>query len=118
MNIFAVIEEDRGMGIIPECAYLSKESAEKHASKSSHTYCYEIEVVDIPKNTIRVWQFEDAPKEYKILSPHRGDEDWVAFIPDHLGIYISWIEEGTPFGCCSVSTHEVAGGIIKIGAHA
>lgn len=71
---------------------------------------------------IRVYRFQDAPQELRDLSPHGGDEDWLAVIPEYLTIdRIPWMEEGTPFGCASVSTHEYPnfeGWLVKIGAHA
>ena len=71
------------------------------------------------KKTILVWRFEDAPEEYKALSHHGGDEDWVAFIPNkYKDYYLGWMDEGTSFGSCSVSEHKVKGGIVRIGAHA
>jgi hypothetical protein len=74
--------------------------------------------IDMNK-TILVWRFEDAPKEYQELSDHGGDEDWVAFVPEYMKDYwIGWLESGSYFGCASVSEHEVAGDIIRIGAHA
>jgi hypothetical protein len=67
---------------------------------------------------IRVWRFSDAPAEFRALSPHGGDEDWVAYIPKALcEEWIGWMEPGTAFGCCHVSRHAVQGGIIKIGSH-
>lgn len=71
---------------------------------------------------IRVWSFYDAPQEFRDLSPHGGDEDWLAFIPAAVlladGDYIPWMESGGSFGCCDVSRHAVPGGQIRIGAHA
>lgn len=68
---------------------------------------------------ISVWRFDDAPLEYQELSPHGGDEDWVAFIPeDEIMPYLSWAESGTPFGYCDVSIHRVDNGEVRIGAHA
>lgn len=69
---------------------------------------------------IKVWQFENAPSEYRELSPHGGDEDWLAFVPSTFpyGSWIPWLESGTPFGRCEVSEHEVEGGKVFIGAHA
>jgi hypothetical protein len=70
-------------------------------------------------DAIIVWPFYDAPDEYMRLSPHGGDEDWLAFIPDRLSDrWIGWMEEGSSFGCSSVSEHKVEGGIVRIGAHA
>jgi len=69
--------------------------------------------------TIRIWRFYDAPQEYQGLSTYYGDEDWVAFVPDSLkDEYIGFLEEGSSFGCCSVSEHSIPGGTILIGAHA
>lgn len=69
---------------------------------------------------IRAWAFEDAPEEFKKLSDHGGDEDWVAHIPKAIsGDFINWMEEGTAFGCCRVSEHKLPdGSIVRIGAHA
>ena len=68
---------------------------------------------------IQVWPFEGAPAEYKALSEHGGDEDWLAFVPDCLADrWIGWLESGTSFGVCDVSEHRVEGGIVRIGAHA
>ncbi len=68
---------------------------------------------------ILVWPFKYAPLEFKIFSPHGGDEDWVAFVPDmYRDMYISWLDSGGGFGCCYVSQHEVPGGTVYIGAHA
>lgn len=72
------------------------------------------------KNPILVWRFEDAPEQYQKLSPHGGDEDWIAVIPpDVTDAYIAWMDEGTPFGCCDVEEIKLEGGIrVRIGAHA
>lgn len=70
---------------------------------------------------ICVWRFRDAPEAYRDLSPHGGDEDWVAFVPAPLADqYIGWLEQGTAFGCCDVSRHDLpdASGTVYIGAHA
>ena len=68
---------------------------------------------------IKVWRFYDAPVEYQELSPHGGDEDWLAFIPEKLAQqWIGWIDGGTAFGCSDVSCHTVPGGEVRIGAHA
>lgn len=69
--------------------------------------------------TIKVWRFEDAPEEYRKLSEHGGDEDWLAFVPGSLSReYIGWMQPGSSFGICDVSEHDVDGGIVFIGAHA
>lgn len=69
---------------------------------------------------IRVWRFDQAPAIFQQLSPHGGDEDWLAFVPFDVQRRgnIGWLEGGTPFGCCDVSEHEVLGGVVYIGAHA
>ena len=68
---------------------------------------------------ILVWRFYDAPKEYQGLSPHGGDEDWIALVPNSMsGDYIGWLEPGSRFGCCDVSEHKVDSGTVYIGAHA
>ena len=68
---------------------------------------------------IQVWSFYDAPEAYRELSPHGGDEDWLALIPAHLADrYIGWLESGSSFGRCDVSEHpQPDGSIIRIGAH-
>ena len=64
---------------------------------------------------IRIWRFEYAPAEYRARSEHGGDEDWVAFVPEYIrDAYLGWMDEGTPFGCCHVSEHEVVGGVVRI----
>lgn len=69
---------------------------------------------------IQVWRWEDAPEEYRALSTHGGDEDWVALVPKEMAAeYIGWMEDGSPFGCCSVSKDMLPNGdVVRIGAHA
>jgi hypothetical protein len=72
---------------------------------------------------IKVWPWSEAPTELKALSPHGGDEDWVALIPARLaGKWIGWCDPniaGTPFGCAGISEHQLSdGSIVRIGAHA
>ena len=69
---------------------------------------------------IRVWRFQDAPKDLAALSRDGGDEDWLALVPVYLrNAYISWLEDGGPFGVCSVSRHDLPDGrVVFIGAHA
>lgn len=33
---------------------------------------------------IKIWQFDGAPPEYKAMSGHGGDEDWVIYSPPGL----------------------------------
>lgn len=71
-------------------------------------------------SAIQIWRFDEAPKEYQDLSEHGGDEDWVALLPASFdGEIITWLEDGSSFGCCSVSEHKLSDGrIVRIGAHA
>lgn len=65
-----------------------------------------------------VWAWWDAPGELRSLSPHGGDEDWVALVPKDVQ-RPSWTDSGTAFGCCDVSEHEYEDKrIVLIGAHA
>jgi hypothetical protein len=69
------------------------------------------------KEAIKVWKFDDAPPEYKLLSTNGGDEDWVAFVPrKFVGEYIAWLDSNQ-FGCAGVQTIEVDDGTIYIGCH-
>ena len=74
------------------------------------------------KRAILVWPFDRAPVKYKNLSTSGGDEDWVAFIPDGAmkpdGYTPTWMDEGGPFGWCSVKHYPVKGGRVVIGSHA
>jgi hypothetical protein len=54
---------------------------------------------------ITVWRFYEAPEELRNLSPHGGDEDWLAEIPQQMETP-TWIEAGSAFGACDVSEHE------------
>ena len=35
-------------------------------------------------NYIKIYRFEDAPEELKMLSTNGGDEDWIVIIPPSL----------------------------------
>ena len=70
-------------------------------------------------NYIKVYRFEDAPEELRILSTNGGDEDWIAIVPPSLqDDYFPWLEEGSLFGCCSVDEYWLDGNKILIGCHA
>ena len=71
-------------------------------------------------NAIQVWRFQDAPERLQRLSNNGGDEDWLALIPVSLrDEWISWLEEGGPFGCCDVQSVDMPdGSLVKIGSHA
>ena len=62
-----------------------------------------------------LWSFCDAPQEYRDLSGHGGDEDYVLFVPDGFIGYIDNIVRA--IGEDDTSEHPVAGGTIYIGAH-
>lgn len=70
---------------------------------------------------IKIWAFHDAPAEYRALSSHGGDEDYLALIPkewiETQPIPV-WLEYGS-FGVCDISHHELSdGSVVCIGAHA
>jgi hypothetical protein len=68
---------------------------------------------------IQVWAWDDAPTEYRALSTHGGDEDWVAFVPADWGDECPpWMSEGTRFAVCDLYRYKVENGWIYIGAHA
>lgn len=73
------------------------------------------------KEPIIVHAYYDAPDELRGLSPHAGDEDWLAELPPDFDGPPLWMDEGTPFGCCDVSWHDHPsrpGWHVAIGAHA
>ena len=51
-------------------------------------------MTDITKPPIHVWPFHDAPQAYRDMSPHGGDEDWIALIPDLHNWLDQAFEEG------------------------
>ena len=76
---------------------------------------------------IKVWRYYDAPEELRKLSPHGGDEDWLALIPADMESE-TWVEFATnseysnpasrAFGCCDISEHRLEdGSLVRIGAH-
>jgi hypothetical protein len=75
---------------------------------------------EAPSLEIRVWRFEDAPEEYRALSEHGGDEDWVALVPAGLADeYLGWLEKGSAFGYYDVQIARLPDGSeVRIGAHA
>lgn len=70
-------------------------------------------------NYIKIYRFEDAPEELKMLSTNGGDEDWIVIIPPSLqDEYISWFETGTSFGFGRVEVHMLENGNkVLIGCH-
>lgn len=75
--------------------------------------------LDHRDGAILVWRFREAPDSLREMSEHGGDEDWVAYVPASVQDgEPMWAAEGTPFGCFSVSRHElVDGSAVLIGAH-
>lgn len=70
------------------------------------------------RSCIKVWPFNQAPPEFQSLSPHGGDEDWLALIPPDMSIPY-WMDSGGSFGICDTSIHDIADGFtVCIGAHA
>ena len=66
---------------------------------------------------ISIYEFDNAPQEWRALSPHGGDEDWLAFVPDSMmNNYMPFLEVGR-FGN-DVTEHKVSGGVVFIAAHA
>lgn len=73
--------------------------------------------VNTPLDAITVWRFRDAPESLRDVSPHGGDEDWLAYRPlVFADEYIPWLEQGR-FGCNTVSRHPIHGGDVLIGTH-
>lgn len=71
------------------------------------------------KPFIRVWKWEDAPKEFQSLfSPN--DADWLALAPAEMAVeMIPWIELGDGFGRCDVNKCKLEGGdVVYVGYHA
>jgi hypothetical protein len=72
---------------------------------------------------IKVWAFEDAPKELQALSQHGGDEDWLILIPASYKQVM--LQYGLPTwmlgtdSCNEPSEHVLENGDhVIIGAHA
>ena len=91
--------------------------------------------MSVLSSAIVVWRYADAPESLRALSPHGGDEDWLAVVPRDLcdphviedwprprltdgtcyddgrsydredGPLPAWMHSGTAFGWCSVSVH-------------
>jgi hypothetical protein len=72
---------------------------------------------NFPRQTsATLWAFSDAPQEYKDISTHGGDEDYVLFVPVGFKGYIDNVVAA--IGVCDTSKHRVAGGTVYIGSHA
>lgn len=58
---------------------------------------------------IMVWPFENSPKEHQLLSPHGGNEAWLAVVIPGMA-RPSWMADGTPFAPATSSEHVLADG--------
>jgi hypothetical protein len=87
------------------------------------------------KKAMLLWRFYDAPEEYRALSDHGGDEDWILFVPwcafkdidfhvnnidkeEYLPDWLDSIVSSGWFGCAGYCHGEVKTGMVYIGAHA
>ena len=58
------------------------------------------------KPAIKVWQFYDAPEEYR-KHFNSDDADWLALVPkEYRDEYIGWLDGGS-FGCFYVDGKEI-----------
>lgn len=101
----------------PACEPELKESGCLHDLGAQSTPAFFIGGAGAP---ILVWRFDEAPEEYQKLSPHGGDEDWLALIPpayEKAGAP-DWIIENSAFAICHLSMHRLSGGfMVAIGTH-
>lgn len=109
----AVVQDPRGMGA------RTRIRLDRMGSTRQTGYSLVEDVEEKAADHIHVWPFDEAPEEYQALSTAGGDEDWVALVPERLADTVSWLEEGTAFGCCSVKRFRLKNSdVIFIGAHA
>lgn len=75
----------------------------------------QIEVGSTKAPPILVWKFEDAPERLQKLSPHGGNEGWLALFPPTLtqSGAPDWVES-RGFTAKETSTHEVEGGFFVV----
>lgn len=67
-----------------------------------------------------VWRYHSEPKELGGWDVYNLDDyDWVLAIPPGFGSdYITWAEEGTPFGCFEVEDVQLGcGWRLRVGHH-
>ena len=73
--------------------------------------------------SIKIWKFHDAPKEFQDLSISGGDEDYLTLIPpNYIQEYFGFLD-CIHFGCCSIDEIKIEKGLYKgysvlIGTHA
>lgn len=72
------------------------------------------------ETAVIVWAWEDAPAEFRQLSSHGGDEDYVAYFPKGLFESGYPLEKIAELSCCDNQVIEFANSdaIVVIGAHA
>jgi len=73
------------------------------------------------RDAVRVWRHGQEPSAWAGLTHLGGDEDWVAYVPERILVTdpLSWLQEGSSFGCFAVEQRAVGdGGVLFIGAHA
>ncbi len=79
-----------------------------------------VEVDSTKAPPILVWKFQEAPENFQKLSPHGGDEEWLALVPptyEKTGA-LGWILENTSLAICNLSMHRIKGGfLVAIGKH-
>lgn len=93
------------------------DEVEDNPDQDTYMVYGEVPDVLVPQgNPILVWRFYQAPVWMASLSPHGGDEDWVAYLPpEYDGEFVWWTNK---LGY-HVSAHYLAdGGRVLIGAHA
>lgn len=101
------------------------ESTDLQREELTHAYTHNASVLEMlaPKEVcIKVWPWAVAPEEYKALSTHGGDEDWVAYVPVEFNeLAIPWLGENGAghFGVCNTSVHDIEedDATVYIGAH-
>ncbi len=73
--------------------------------------------------SIKIWKFHDAPKEFRAMSVAGGDEDYLALIPPNYSEDYFGFLDSESFGCCSIDEFKIEKGMYKgytvlIGTHA
>jgi len=61
-----------------------------------------------------LYPFKDAPKEYKELSPHDGEEEWLIHIPSQAQIEVAPFESFAESTGLNYSYHHLHGCVVII----
>lgn len=72
----------------------------------------------LKKPVIEIWRFEDAPKEWRDLSQHGGDEDYIVVVRDESNSIVYQLEGEIFMGLHHWDRHEYNDDVFWIGAHA